>query len=55
MSLGIFLSLIIILGVALFVVTSPKLETVVRYKHKRIQFIYIIKSIIIIIEVYSQL
>ena len=49
--LGIFMSLIIILGVVLFMVPSPKLETVVGSKNELIQFICIIRSIKIILEV----
>ena len=54
MSLGVFMSLLIILGVEIFVVTSPKLETLVVSKYERIQFIWIINSMIIILEVCSQ-
>ena len=54
-SLGVFLYLIIILGVALFMGPSPELKTVVGSNHRRIQFICIINSIIIIIGVCSQL
>ena len=49
------MSIIIILGVALFIGPSPELKTVVGSKHERIKFIYIVDSSRIIIEVCSHL
>ena len=49
LSLVIFLSLLLILGVEIFIGSSPKLETVVGSKHERIKFIWITKSSTIVI------